>query len=160
MKNLGISILAILLLTPSLLWAKEVIDLTSKVEIEVVTTNEQGEQVTVRQPASKVLPGETLIYTNTYHNVGDDLAQNIVVNNAVPAHTSYIAGSAFGDGCEILLSADGGKSYASEGELTVVGDDGTSRPALPEEITHLRWIVREYQKPGDGGDVGFRVRLQ
>ena len=63
-------LIALLLMMPSLLWAQGTIQLQSRVELEVIKTNEQGEKVTVLIPADKVLPGETVVYTNTVTNTG------------------------------------------------------------------------------------------
>ena len=119
-------LLVMLLMMPSLLWAQGTIQLQSRVELEVVKTNEQGEKVTSLIPAEKVLPGETVVYTNTVTNTGKEPAADIVINNPVPEHTTYMAGSAFGD-AEIVFSADGGENFAPEGEVTIVGDDGKPR---------------------------------
>ena len=135
-------LIALLLMMPSLLWAQGTIQLQSRVELEVIKTNEQGEKVTVLIPADKVLPGETVVYTNTVTNTGN-----------------YLAGSAFGD-AEIVFSADNGENFAAEGKVTVVGEDGKPRLASPGEYTNLRWIIKTELQPGASGEVGFRVRLQ
>ena len=46
--------------------------------------------------ATKTLkPGDAIIYTLVLKNEGTGTAHNVVITDAVPAHTSYIAGSAF-----------------------------------------------------------------
>lgn len=149
----------LLLMTPAILWAADTITLQSRVEMEVIQTNEQGEKVTVMVPAERVLPGETVVYTNTYHNSGDKPAGDLVINNPVPENTEYIAGSAFGT-AEVVYSADNGASFAAEGKVTVIDESGKSRPASPREYTNLRWIIQNELQPGESGEVGFRVRLQ
>lgn len=152
-------LIAVLFMMPSLLWAQGTIQLLSRVELEVIKTNEQGEKVTALIPADKVLPGETVVYTNTVTNTGKEPASDIVINNPVPAHTNYLAASAFGD-AEIVFSADNGESFAPEGKVIVVGEDGKPRLASPGEFTNLRWIIKTELQPGASGEVGFRVRLQ
>ena len=68
-------LIALLLMMPSLLWAQGTIQLQSRVELEVIKTNEQGEKVTVLIPADKVLPGETLVFTNTVTNSGANFVE-------------------------------------------------------------------------------------
>ena len=43
-------------------------------------------------------PGETLTYTITYTNTGATAAASVVVENAIPANTTYVAGSATSGG--------------------------------------------------------------
>lgn len=152
--------LCFILLSPALLWAADSIELLSRVEKVVVTTNEKGEKVTVIEPAAKVVPGESVVYTNTYRNVGAVPAGDIVINNPIPEHTSYIGDSAFGDGTDILFSADGGNTFAPDGKVTIKDEDGKERPARLEEYTHIRWIVKNGLNPGASGEVGFWARLQ
>lgn len=151
--------IALLLMTPAILWAENMITLQSRVEMEVIQTNEQGEQVKVMVPADRVVPGETVVYTNTYFNTGDKPAGDLVINNPVPENTEYVAGSAFGN-AEIVFSADNGASFAADGKVTVVDNAGQSRIASPGEYTNLRWIIKQELQPGESGEVGFRVRLQ
>lgn len=136
------------------------IELLSRVEIEVIKVNDQGEKITVREPAAKVVPGDSVIYTNTYRNIGKETATDLVLNNPIPEHLNYVADSAFGAGAEILFSADGGKTFALPEKLKKTGEDGTERLVRPEEYTHLRWIIKGQLKPSGTGDVGFRARLQ
>jgi uncharacterized repeat protein (TIGR01451 family) len=110
-------------------------------------------------PAEKVIPGETVIYTNIVTNTGKDPAEAIVVNNPVPDHTDYLAGTAFGE-ATITFSADFGANFAAEGEVTVTDDDGKPRLALPKEYTNIRWRLKNILPPGESEEVGFRVRLQ
>lgn len=158
-EGIRLLMILILLMSPSLLWAQGTIELASKVEMEVIKVNEQGEKETVLVPAEKVVPGETVVYTNTYTNTGKEPAENLVINNPVPQNTSYVAGSAFGD-AEIVFSADNGKTFAVEGKVTFIGEDGKPRPATSEEYTNLRWKISKQLKPGESGEIGFRVRLQ
>ncbi len=158
-KGLSASLIMAVLMIPSLLWAQGTIELSSRVEMEVIKLNEQGEGKTVLVPAEKVLPGETVVYTNTFTNTGKEPAEDLVMNNPIPEHTNYIVGSAFGE-AEIVFSADKGKTFALEGKVTVIGEDGKPRPAKPEEYTNLRWNVSKQLQSGESGDVGFRVRLK
>ncbi len=144
---------------PATSWSKGSIELLSRAEVEVVKVNEKGEKEIFRLPAAKVVPGDSVIYTNTYRNIGKEPATDIVINNPVPEHMNYVADSAFGQGSAILFSADGGKTFATPEKLTKKGSDGKERLVRPEEYTNLRWIVKEL-KPGGAGEVGFRALLQ
>lgn len=145
---------------PATSWGEGSIELLSRAEVEVVKVNKKGEKEIVREPASKVVPGDTVIYTNTYRNAGKERADNVVINNPVPEHMNYVGGSAFGEGTAITFSADGGKTFERPEKIFKLGEDGQLRLARPEEYTHLRWVVRGELKPGSTGEVGYRARLQ
>lgn len=150
---------ASMLLLPCLLWAQGTIEVKSRAEMEVIKTNEDGEKVTVMIPAEKVIPGETVIYTNTITNIGEVPAEDVTINNPVPEYTDYLAGSAFGEAVTVF-SADEGENFAPEGEVKVIDENGKSRPALAKEYTNIRWTMNSAIQPGESVEVGFRVRLQ
>jgi uncharacterized repeat protein (TIGR01451 family) len=88
------------------------------------------------------LPGDTITYTVTYTNTGDQEAQNVVLTDAVPAPAVYVAGSASGAGAAVSFSHDGGLTYdASE--------------AAP--VTHVRWSLLAPLAAGASGTAGFSV---
>lgn len=129
-------------------------------EQEEVLVDESGNRTTRLVPVSKVVPGDEVIYTITFTNIGDEAAQNVSVTNPVPAHMRYVDGSAFGAGTDITFSVDGGNSYGSADELVVVGSDGSQRPATAEDYTHIRWVMRNEAKPGASGFTRFRAVLE
>jgi len=128
-------------------------------EVEVDVKGADGKVEKKRVAADKALPGAEVIYTSSFRNIGKRPAANIVVVNPVPANTTLVGGSAFGDGTDITFSADGGKSWASADKLKVTGADGKQRPAGITEVTHVRWVVRGELAPGKQGTVGFRVTV-
>lgn len=158
-KSIYLIPVLMLLMLPSILWAQGTIQVQSRAEMEVTKTNDRGEEVTVLIPAEKVLPGEVVVYTNTITNAGEESAEAVTINNPVPEHTNYLAGSAFGD-ATILFSADNGRNFAPEGEVEAIGADGKPRLAQPNEYTHIRWRLLNELTAGESSEVGFRVRLQ
>lgn len=136
------------------------IELTSIVEQEVTTLDEQGNKVVKRVPAEKVLPGKEVIYTTRFKNNGSEPAENIVISNPIPQHTVYKIESAAGQDSEVMYSADGGKSFHSSNQLRVVAPNGSERIAVAKDYTDIRWTYRGQLQPGDEGVVEFRVVLQ
>jgi uncharacterized repeat protein (TIGR01451 family) len=126
-------------------------------ETEVEVKNAQGGVEKNRVPLTKAAPGDEVIYTTTFTNQGAKPAGNVVITNPVPANTSYVGGSAFGDNTEITYSADGGKTYGRPDKLTVKTPEGRERPALPGEYTHIRWAYKGELAPAKTGTAGFRV---
>ena len=111
--------------------------------------------------ATKVIPGNVVLYVNTIHNKGKDSAQNLTVVNAVPEHMEYIKGSAKCKGkCDITFSIDGGKHFAKPSKL-IVKDKKTKkrRRAKASEYTTIKWVV---SKLGGGKKttVQYKARLQ
>lgn len=154
-------ILAASLLLPTAALAAPQIELAIEAEKEVTVT-ENGEEVIKRVPAAEAAPGETVIFTITYANTGDEAATNVVVSDPVPEGTAYVPGSATETG-EVTFSIDGGETYKKPSLLTyeVTSTDGATeeRTASPEKYTHVRWQIPEIPA-GEQGQVSFRVEVQ
>jgi len=129
-------------------------------EREVVTVDADGNQVTTLERVTSAAPGETIVYTINYANDGAEPAENVTITDPVPPETAYIGGSAFGAGADLVASADGGLTYAAPAALRVPGADGELRPARPDEITHLRWTLRNPVAPGGRGFVRFKATVR
>lgn len=136
--------------------ADDAIKLTSIAQVEVEVTGKDGKKTFALAPVEKAVPGTEVIYTTTFENRINKAASNIVISNPIPEHTKYTAGSAFGKDCEILFSADGGKSFAAAEKLKIKDANGVERTALPKEYTDIRWIYKGQLAPGKSGEVGFR----
>jgi uncharacterized repeat protein (TIGR01451 family) len=98
-----------------------------------------------------------VFYTSTFKNISAKPAGNISINNPVPANTTLVAASAYGEGMDISYSADGGKTWAAADKVKVKGADGKERAAGLSELTHIRWTLRGELAPGKQGEAGFRV---
>jgi uncharacterized repeat protein (TIGR01451 family) len=136
------------------------IKLTTTAETEITQTNAQGEKITKRVPATRVVPGSEVIYTITAKNSGSEPADDVVVTNPIPKQTVYIEGSAAGSGTDITFSVDNGKSFHPPAELTVPGPEGKPHPATAQDYTHVRWRLQFELKPGDAAPLWYRVRVK
>ncbi len=128
-----------------------------KVEISV---NGQGEAQRKLVAAASVVPGDELQYTVAFTNEGEQAvdAGTIVITDAIPPHTFYVDGTAYGAGTEVEFSVDG-NTFAAAEDLTV-NKDGTRVPASAKDYTAIRWIFAPELKPGATGRVSFNVRLK
>ena len=165
MKRLTLVLLPILILVlagswPALAQEKGTIELKSIAEIEVEDFNAEGQKVIKRVPATKVVPGTEVIYTNFYTNVGTEAASKVVITNPIPEHMQYVNASAAGAGMTITFSIDGGNTYDEPAQLMKVQADGTKRLAKPAEYTHIRWVRQKALDPGEKGEVSFKARLE
>jgi uncharacterized repeat protein (TIGR01451 family) len=140
--------------------ADSAIRLTNIAEIEIEVVSKDGTKTLKRTAVQKAVPATVVIYTTTFENVTDKPVGNIVINNPIPNDSEYKAGSAFGKDCEILFSADGGKTFAKAENLKVKGVDGKERMALPREYTHIRWTYTGQLMAGRSGEVGFRTVIK
>lgn len=138
------------------------IELKSVAEVEEAVTNDKGEKEIRLVEASKarVVPGDEVIFTTYYTNLGKDPAGKVVITNPVPEHMLYVDGSAVGAGNRIIFSIDGGKSYGRPEELMVLDSGGKKRQAKASEYTHIRWEVKEAVLQGKSGSVRFRAQLE
>lgn len=140
---------------------RDAIKVTSIAEVEVETIGENGKKILKRTPVTKAIPGTEVIFTNTFENISNKSTdKNSVIDNQIPEHTEYTAGSAFGKDCDILFSVDGGKKFGHAEELKIKDTEGKERTALAKEYTHIRWIYKKQLEPGKSGQVGFRATIK
>ena len=133
------------------------IELKNIAEIEVEVKAADGKVEKKRAPVQVAVPGTVVFYTSTFKNVGTKPAGNISLTNPVPANTTLVAASAFGESMDITYSADGGKTWAAADKAKVTGADGKERAAGVSDLTHIRWVLRGELAPGKQSDAGFRV---
>ena len=93
---------------------------------------------------------DRLIFGTDYANNGDEAVENFVITNAVPSAVR-VAGDADPD---LTVSVDGGQSWGSLSALSVASEDGSSRPARYDDVTHIRWTLASVA-PGEAGRVEY-----
>ena len=108
-------------------------------------------------PASRVIPGNEVIYVINYRNVGDQPLENVAITNPIPEQLVYV--DAAGAVPVTSVSVDDGAEYGALAALTVPGPDGQPRPATSADVTHLRWIVPLLPAGADGA-VSFEARVR
>lgn len=153
------ALLATALLLPATAIAAPEISINMRAEIEV-TVEKDGKEVIERVAAAEVVPGQEVIYTLSYVNASADKALNVVLNNLIPANTSYKPDSAWGENAATQFSIDNGQTFKQPALLAyeVTNDKGEKqkRKASPEKYTNIRWIVKEIAG-NSKGEVGFRI---
>ncbi len=160
-RNLSCTLIAILTMASGLAFAQTdgSIELAAVAEIEVEVVNAAGETQIQRQEAGLVVPGDEVIYTINFANVGQDPVEDVVITNPVPEHMLFRVLDPNGTGIQVTMSIDGGQQYDTPESLTVISADGKERPAQPSDYTHIRWVFDRPVAPGDKGSVGFRALL-
>jgi uncharacterized repeat protein (TIGR01451 family) len=164
MKKTVLGILCALLLLPVAALAQQQgsIELKSTAQAEVVETNKKGEKQVKRVEVSKakVVPGDVVVFTTTYKNVGKQPADKVTIMNPVPEHMLYVDQSAEGKGMKIEFSVDKGKSYGSPNTLMVIDALGNKQQATILDYTNIRWIAVKPLAPGGKGTVSFKAKLK
>lgn len=158
-NSLALAIATLLLVHGAQARAQGHIELTTTTEQEIVFVDESNEEQIKRVPATKVLPGNEVIYTIRARNISDQPADRVVITDPIPQHMTYTPGTATGMHTEVRFSADGGESYSFAVDLIVIGEDGEPRPAVAEDYTHIQWRFQMSLEPGQDQMVQFRAKL-
>jgi uncharacterized repeat protein (TIGR01451 family) len=137
--------------------AQGCIVLKSTAEIRKEVVDEKGVKTTKMVPAEKVVPGTEVTWTVTANNICKQPSDKVTINNAVPAHMSYVADSASGAGSDITFSRDGA-AFAKPAVLTVK-ENGATRVARADEYKHIRWVFKDSLAPGATASASFRAVL-
>ena len=161
-KTMLLEMLLAAVIAPAFAVADPNIQLDMQVKKEIII-EENGQEVTQWVEAQEVLPGEKLMYTVRYVNMGDEPATEVRIENPIPELSVYVTDSASGEGSTIVFSADGGTQYNPAGEVTyevaVFGGGKDRRVANAERFTNIRWLI-EQVPPGSQGEVSFQVLVQ
>ncbi|HEX8225567.1 MAG TPA: hypothetical protein VF605_17280 [Allosphingosinicella sp.] len=144
------------LLAPATAFAAQDVSLTSKVFVERVKPGADGKPVTVREEPGVVTPGDRLVFVLGYRNGGAQPATGFTLTNPIPPSVAF-TGS---EDSSATVSVDGGKSWGALASLKVVQADGTSRPAVAADVTHIRWSFGRPIAAGTGGELSFRGTVE
>jgi len=133
------------------------VETTLIAEVRAESATDTGRSSARFAPARALKEGQELYYTLRIRNPSTEFARGVVVVQDIPKNTTYVPASAAGPGAMITFSADGGQSFAPEGQLRVTDAAGVSRPALPRDYTNIRWQLRNALAPGAIALARFRA---
>lgn len=156
----GAAMAAALLCAAGALGEAGSIELRARAEKRLFVQRPDGTAEERFVPAGKVVPGDVVAYTIEARNVSRQDADRVVITDPIPAEMKYVEGSADAAGAELLFSVDGGFRFARAGELTVANEDGTRRPAVASDYTHVRWVFATPLAPTEQRSVRFLAQLQ
>ena len=140
------------LLLPGAALAQSQVALTSNIFVERTTTGPDGAARTSLEAPGIVTPGDRLVFVLSYRNNAASPATDFVVTNPMPESVGFVAAESAGS----VLSIDGGRSWGALGALSVRNADGSSRPATPADVTHVRWRIAQPIPAGGSGELRFR----
>jgi uncharacterized repeat protein (TIGR01451 family) len=144
--------LMLALIMPAAASAANEVTLSSQVFVERVKQDAEGKPRTVREKPEVVTPGDKLVFVLSYSNGGAQPAADFTLTNPIPQAVAYAAA----EGAGSAVSVDGGKTWGQLAALKVALPDGTSRAALPADVTHVRWRLAQPIPAKSGGEVSFR----
>jgi len=131
--------------------------------LKEVKVMKNGVVTTERVPVETTHPGDVLVYTLTYRNVGQTGTPEVTLVDPVPKGTVYVLASAAGKDAEIACSVDGGSAWQKEpAVMPVLQPDGTKKqvPVPADRYTHLRWVIKKPCPPGQSGAVTFKTTVK
>lgn len=128
------------------------LELASDVFVEREQKRPDGSVATILEEPKLVLPGDQLVFVVRYKNVGAQPASKFTVTNPIPRAVAF---SGTADGTEIV-SIDGGRNWGFLTQLKVSKADGSVRPALPGDVTHVKWNLNQTLAAGSAGKLVFR----
>ena len=129
--------------------------LTSEMFVERAVPQAGGAKKIVLEKPKSVPPGAKLVFVLTYRNAGTTPAANFVVTNPMPAGVAFDSA----DGGAVV-STDGGLAYGPLAAARARAADGTQRPARPEDVTHVRWVLKAPIPVGGSGKLSFKGQVK
>jgi uncharacterized repeat protein (TIGR01451 family) len=126
------------------------ITLAGDVMMVKTEVSETGESTTKLVEPKIIVPGDRLIFGTDYSNSSSKAVDNFVVTNPLPAPVRLAPDA----DPELTVSVDGGKSWGKLANLSVKGEDGSSRTAAHADVTHVRWVLSVVE-PGAKGRLEY-----
>lgn len=123
-------------------------------DVKLVRPAQPGGAPELVDPDS-VVPGDTLVFTTSYHNQSTSPVKDFVIVNPVSADLVLTDEAA----ANTQVSIDGGAHWGRLGDLRVIEDNGEERPATNQDITHMRWAFASVE-PSEKGEVQFSARVR
>ena len=128
------------------------VTLNNAVFVEHVRVDAQGRRTVALDPPQVVTPGDHLVFVLTYRNGGAQPATGFAVTNPIPPAVAFERS----DDANAVVSVEGGGTWGALATLTVAQPDGSRRPAVAADVTHVRWTFSQPIPAGAEGRLTFR----
>lgn len=158
MKKLLIGLGLLSLSGAALAQGKQAVAITSNIQaVKEVTDAKGAKKRTLIEPTT-VIPGTPLVVWINYKNSSAAPVTGFVINNPVPAAIDF---TALGENSEWgVVSVDGGKTFGALATLKIMGADRKPRPAIPQDVTHVRWTFSKPIPGNSGGQLSFYAMVK
>ncbi|MEM7666722.1 MAG: hypothetical protein AAF250_12775 [Pseudomonadota bacterium] len=117
--------------------AQNPVVLSGDVKAVKTVTDDSGAERTELVKPDLIVPGDRLIFGTDYANNGTEAVNDFVVTNPLPGAVSLAPDA----DPSLIVSVDGAQSWGTLDQLTVSGEDGSSRTATHADVTHVRWVL-------------------
>jgi len=108
-------------------------------------------------PATRVTPGDRVVYQLAYRNGGAQPIEGLTLNNPLPQELTYRGPAQGSPAPEVSVD---GQNYGPLAALKVRGSDGGWHAARAEDVTHVRWRIANALPAGSTGKVAFEAVLK
>ena len=133
------------------------LEITSSMMVESRSAAADGTtRVSLVKPKS-VAPGDHIVFVLAYHNVGRQPLSNVVLANPLPRAIAFRSASPGSPAPEVSVD---GQNYGALASLRVRAPDGSTRPASPDDVTHVRWRIASPLAAGSQGQFAFQAVLK
>ena len=130
---------------------------------EVIVKDKEGKSRIEWHDVDKTDPGDVLKFTIAYTNIGSSEARGAVIDDPVPAGTTYIGNSAEGKDTVITFSIDG-KNYEAPPMIKYKAKQADGKEveyhATPDMYKHIRWRLTKAVPSRASGTVSFKVTVK
>ena len=159
--RLPLVLLGVLLCAGSVLAASPELRVEIDVQREVREVNRKGEARLVRRPVGVTKPGDVLVYTLRYRNVGTGPAVGATLSDPIPDGTVLVPGSVEAAPAHVLYSLDG-KTYSARPIVRRTNASGVEEEvdAPAELVRHIRVALPDELPAGSSGSTSFKVIVQ
>jgi len=151
----SVSLLGLLMVAPAM--AAGPLEVTSQVLVEARQRAADGTTRVALVPATRVVPGDRVVFQLAYRNTGRQPLADIVLDNPVPSAIAYRAPA---DGSKVPDVSVDGRTYGPLATLRVAQPGGASRAAAADDVTHVRWRLDAPLAPGGAGRLAFQAVLK
>ena len=136
------------------------VSIISQVNELVQQLDADGQARLVAVAPDKIVPGDRILYTTRFQNDGVEPSDNIVITNPIPSEVRYLAGTAYGENCDIVFSVDGGQHWGKPEQLQVRMADGQLRAAQAGDYTHIRWQYQSSLATRQSSQISYQAQLK
>ena len=130
-----------------------------------VSINAEGEEVvtwTDLGSTARVVPGDTVRYSISGENIGNQNADNLVISQDIPEGTVYVLASAqTANNAMVTYSIDDGQTFVANPTIKVQQPDGTllEEPAPASMYTDVKWEFSDSLTPELGVEASYEVQV-
>ena len=133
------------------------LQVTSSIMVEHRAAAADGTTRIALARATKVTPGDRVVFVTTYANTGRQPIADLVLADPIPAAIAYRSPSPGSPAPD--LSVDG-RTFGPLSALRVALPAGGTRPATADDVTAVRWRLTASLAPGAHGELAFRAILK